>query len=154
MASRSLYFASRAGTGPEREARERRVAHHGLQERVRFLGFVPDEELLDLYAGALAVYYAPYDEDYGYVTVEAFKSGKPVLTTTDSGGPLEFVTDGETGIVTPSSAPRRMASRLDELAREPERAAALGAAGRERVSDITWDRVVAELVEGRVPPPV
>ena len=41
--------------------------------------------------GALGVIFPPYDEDYGYVTLEAFLSGKPVVTTTDAGGPTEFV---------------------------------------------------------------
>ena len=71
-----------------------------------FLGFVPAEELVALYAGCRAAYYGPVDEDYGYVTVEAFLSRKPVLTTTDAGGPLEFVTDGENG-VGGASRPRR-----------------------------------------------
>ena len=53
-----------------------------------------------LYARCACVFYAPWDEDYGLVTLEAFHSGKPVVTTDDSGGVLEFVKDGETGLVT------------------------------------------------------
>ena len=41
-----------------------------------------------------------YDEDYGYITLEAFFAGKPVITHTDSGGPLEFVTHEHNGLVT------------------------------------------------------
>ena len=50
-----------------------------------------DDELIELYAGALGVIFPPYDEDYGYVTLEAFLAHKPVITTTDAGGPNEFV---------------------------------------------------------------
>ena len=53
-----------------------------------------------LNANCLAVYNGVLDEDYGYVTLEAFYAGKPVITHTDSGGPLEFVIDGYNGYVT------------------------------------------------------
>ena len=58
---------------------------------------MPDERLIELYANALAVVYAPIDEDYGYVTLQAFLAGKPVITSSDSGGVLEWVEDGVTG---------------------------------------------------------
>lgn len=139
------------GTGPEREALAALAAKLGVAERVELLGWVEDSALLDLYAGSLAVYYAPWDEDYGYVTVEAFKAGKPVVTAADSGGVLEFVSEGETGFVAPAGsergAPRAIAAHLDRLYRDRELARRLGAAGRERVRAITWDRVVAALAE-------
>lgn len=75
------------------------IAKHHLQDRVHFLGRVSDEELIDLYANCLAVYYAPQDEDYGYVTLEAFASSKPVVAAQDSGGVLEFVQHESTGLV-------------------------------------------------------
>jgi glycosyltransferase involved in cell wall biosynthesis len=49
--------------------------------------------------GLSAVLFAPYQEDYGYVTLEAFLSRKPVITARDSGGTLEFVEDGVNGYV-------------------------------------------------------
>ena len=64
---------------------------------MHFTGAVNDEALLELYAGALGVIYAPFDEDYGYVTLEAFLARKPVITARDSGGTLEFVVDGVNG---------------------------------------------------------
>jgi glycosyltransferase involved in cell wall biosynthesis len=134
-----------AGTGPESENLARRIAEAGLGDRVELLGWVDDEDLLDLYAGCLAVFYAPFDEDYGYVTVEAFKSGKPVLAATDSGGVLEFVEDGRTGFVCPPDAPRAFAVKIDELAADRELARRLGEAGNARVKDITWDRAIAAL---------
>ncbi|MEM8934752.1 MAG: glycosyltransferase family 4 protein, partial [Acidobacteriota bacterium] len=72
----------------------------GLGARVRFVGHVTDEQMLDYYARCLAVFFGPLEEDYGYVTLEAMLSAKPVITCSDSGGPLEFVEDGETGFVT------------------------------------------------------
>ena len=75
------------------------VKKHNIEQRVEFLGRVSDEDLLDLYANCFAVYYAPYDEDYGFVTLEAIKSGKIVLTAEDSGGVLSFINNKENGLV-------------------------------------------------------
>ncbi len=88
--------------------------------------------------------YAPVDEDYGYVTVEAFLSGKPVVTCTDSGGTLEFVVDGESGFVVEPQA-EAIGTAIDRLYRNRDRASEMGAAGRPRVADIGWDLVVESL---------
>ncbi len=134
-----------AGSGSEEAALKAKIAKLGLAHRVKLLGWVDDQELLELYANCSAVYYGPLDEDYGYVTVEAFRSGKPVITTSDSGGVLEFVSDGVNGYVCSASSPRQIGHRLDELAGDPELARRLGASGSERVGQITWDRVIGEL---------
>ena len=76
--------------------------------------------------------YPPYDEDFGYVTLEAFLSRKPVITATDSGGPNEFVVDGVNGFVrAPEAGGVR---RRDQRARprSEARAASLGDAGYDR----------------------
>jgi glycosyltransferase involved in cell wall biosynthesis len=138
-----------AGTGPQREPLESQIAAAGLGDRVELLGWVDDAELLRLYAGSLAVFYAPYDEDYGYITVEAFKSSKAVLAATDSGGVLEFVEDERSGFVCPPDSPRAFARRLDLLFADRRKAAELGAEGARRVAGITWDGVIRELTEGK-----
>ncbi len=89
-----------AGRGSLEDDLRRRAAELGVAERLEILGFVDDSELVDRYASALAVVYAPLDEDYGYVTLQAFRAGKPVITASDSGGVLEWVEDGVNGIVT------------------------------------------------------
>jgi len=132
-------------TGPERARLEQLARDLGLSERVQFRGYVPDAELIDLYAGARAVYYAPFDEDYGFTTIQALAAARPVVTTTDAGGVLEFVDDGTNGFVT-APEPAAIAARLDALAADPTLARRLGAAGPARVAGITWDKVVEELV--------
>jgi glycosyltransferase involved in cell wall biosynthesis len=134
-----------AGEGPDRPRLERMIAELGLGERVRLLGRVPDEELLQLYATCGAVVYPPYDEDYGYVTIEAFRSGKPVVTADDSGGVTEFVEDGVTGYVAAGASPRQMARAIDRLVGERALAERLGEAGRRRVAGISWDDVIEKL---------
>ncbi len=134
-----------AGTGPEKGALEELIDQLQLGERVELLGWVSDEELVELYAGSLAVFYAPYDEDYGYVTVEAFKSGKAVITASDSGGVLEFVENGRNGFVCQPQDLDEFARRIDALYHDRELAESLGADGMGRVTEIEWDRVIETL---------
>lgn len=134
-----------AGTGPHEKDLRERATRFGLDDRVEFLGFVSDEELLGLYARCRAALYAPFNEDYGYVTVEAFLSGHPVVTTADAGGPLEFVSDGETGLVTAPDADS-LGDALDRLTAFGEpRLREMGEAGRRRVAHIGWDLVLDRL---------
>jgi glycosyltransferase involved in cell wall biosynthesis len=136
-----------AGQGPVESELRKQIEGLGLGGRVELLGYVSADDLLDLYARCRAAYYAPLNEDYGYVSVEAFLSGKPVITATDSGGPLEFVSDGETGVVAPPD-PEALASGIDRLWDLPEATLRdMGAAGRARVAGINWDGVIDRLTE-------
>ncbi|HEY7908554.1 MAG TPA: glycosyltransferase, partial [Thermomicrobiales bacterium] len=90
------------------------------------------------------VVYVPVDEDYGYAAVEALMAGKPVLTTNDSGGVLEFVRDGENGAVVPPE-PAQLAAVLDRWWQTPDAAATLGSNGERAVAGINWETVVREL---------
>jgi len=133
------------GEGPLRQPLEATAAESGVADRVSFTGGIDDQQLVDLYAGAFAVAFPPYDEDYGYITLEAFLARKPVITTSDAGGPLEFVDDGVTGLVT-EPAPEVFGAAIARLAADRRLAAALGGAGYERARSITWDGVVERLV--------
>jgi glycosyltransferase involved in cell wall biosynthesis len=134
-----------AGSGPQREALTRRAAELGVAERVRFAGWVDDAELVRLYRRCRAVVYVPYDEDYGYVTVEAMRCAKPVVTCHDSGGVLEFVADGVNGFACEPS-PRALARALAALGSDPRLARRLGEAGRGTVAAVTWERVIDRLL--------
>ena len=134
-----------AGEGSQREFAERTAAERGVRDRVVFAGAVDGERLIDLYAGSLAVVYAPFDEDYGYVTLEAFLSAKPVITATDSGGTLEFVVNDQNGFVC-EPEPVAIGAALASLAADRTRAARLGQAGLARARQITWDGVVERLL--------
>ena len=134
-----------AGDGPDRERLERLARERGLNGRARFTGRIGESELADLYARCLAVYYAPVDEDYGMVPLEAFLSEKPVLTTTDAGGPLEVVSDGSTGlVVTPDVA--EIARALGWLREHRDEAATYGRAGKAIATEVTWDRAIGRLL--------
>jgi glycosyltransferase involved in cell wall biosynthesis len=141
------------GRGPEEERLKRLARELDVEDRVRWIPQASEEELLDLYAGARLVVVAPQSEDLGYVPLEAFLSGKPVLTTVDAGGPLEFVTDGETGFVVPPR-PEALGAAL-RLAWEREDALeALGRRGHARASELSWDRTIEKLLSAaRLSPP-
>ena len=133
-----------AGTGP---ARARLEALAADDARIRFLGRLTDAEVRAQYAGAGWVPYIPYDEDYGLVTVEALGAGKPVVTCRDSGGVLEFVRDGENGLVT-APEPGALAAAIDRLATDPPYARQLGSAGPAAVRHVTWRDTLERLLRG------
>ena len=115
--------------------------------RLEWLGPVTEEKKRDLYARSLGVIFPPVDEDYGYITLEAMLAEKPVITCTDSGGPLEFVVHHKTGIVT-EPTPEALAAAMDTLWEDRKQASFWGAAGRQRYNDlhIGWDNVVEKLL--------
>lgn len=134
-----------AGDGTQRRNVEQVAEEAGVADRVTFLGAVDDDQLIALYRDALAVVYPPFDEDFGYVTIEAFLARKPVVTCTDSGGPNEFVVDGANGFVC-EPEPEALAGAVAALAADRRRAAALGDAGYDVARRITWDGVIEKLV--------
>jgi glycosyltransferase involved in cell wall biosynthesis len=132
-----------SGTGDE-ELRLRDLA--ARDPRIRFLGHVDDAQLAHLYRGALAVVFAPLREDLGLVTLEAFQSGKPVITCADSGEPARLVRDGFNGFVC-SPDPVALAQRIDQLAADRHLAVKLGARGEDSVGGITWSGVASTLAQ-------
>ena len=131
-----------AGGGPE-EAALRALADG--DRRVVFCGRVPEAELVRLYAGARAVGFVPYNEDYGYITLEAMLAGKPVITCTDSGGASELVEHGETGLVV-EPRPEAVAEAIDRLWSSRRLVRHMGRRARAHGQRVTWRRVVEQLV--------
>ncbi len=126
------------------------IDKHHLWDRVEFLGRVSDDELLKLYSNSLAVYYAPYDEDYGYVTLEALASSKPVITANDSGGVLEFIRHEDNGLITEPTTDS-IGRAVNRLVEDKEFAAKLGNRGRKSIEEIGlhkhgWDEIVDGLL--------
>ena len=143
-----LVLAGEADTPEIRAEMSELLNDPGLAGRVQWLDrWISHEEKVGLLARSLATVFVPFDEDYGYVTIESFASSKPVITCSDAGGPLEFVSDGETGVVA-GPDPAELAAAIDRLAADREQAAAMGRAGRDRLDelDITWAHVLDALL--------
>lgn len=131
-------------------ARLRRlIAEEGVEDRVSLeLRFLPRLHLARLVNEALAVAYLPFDEDsLGYCTMEAFQAGKPVLTTTDSGGVLDIVFQGDTGLVA-QPQPEALGQAMAELARSPARATRMGLEGRAAMhkAQLNWPATIEKLL--------
>jgi len=118
-----------------------------LDGRVEWLGSISEADKRARYAQCLGVVYPPVDEDYGYVTLEAMLSSKAVISCSDSGGPLEFIEHGATGLITPPQ-PEALAEALDTLWADRSRSVRLGVNGLERyhAADVSWTSVVEKLL--------
>jgi glycosyltransferase involved in cell wall biosynthesis len=133
------------GDGPEQKDISRKIKENSLEERVILLGKSDEKTVLKNFAACRAVFFAPEQEDYGFVTGEAFASQKAVITATDSGGPAELVINGETGFVcTPD--PQVMAEKIDQLAEDENLAQRMGENAYKFISQITWEKTVQKLV--------
>jgi len=127
---------------------KRIIKDEGVEDRIEFkCNYIPDKELLDLYANALAVAFFPYDEDYGYVTLEAFFSKKPVITCSDSGGVLEFVEHGKNGFIVKPNDHKKIAAHIDELSENQELAKKLGNEGYESIKHINWNKAINQILD-------
>jgi glycosyltransferase involved in cell wall biosynthesis len=117
----------------------------GVAPRVRFTGYLAEEALLDYLGRCRGVVFVPEREDYGFVTVEAFASGKAVITTTDSGGPAELVRDASNGFVV-DPTPAAVAQAMAALYGDADLAARLGHQGRADTAHLTWPETVTRLL--------
>lgn len=120
----------------------------GVTDRITFKGFIDEQTMIELYANALGVCYLPFDEDYGYVTIEGMLSGKPVVVLEDGGGATEFVENGREGFVV-EPEPRAIAEALDSLFENRARASKMGEQGLEKIQslNLSWQNVVERLVK-------
>lgn len=127
------------GSGPYRERLEALAVEEGVEERVEFLGFVDEEALAELYAGADLFSMVSREilevgevEGFGIVYLEANAAGRPVLAGR-SGGVEDAVVDGETGLLVDPEDVDEVVEALVRLLRDEELRSRLGTQGRERV---------------------
>lgn len=142
-----MVFAGAAEMQPYLADIQARARKLKVNDRIVWKGYTSDDEKIALFAACLGVVYPPVDEDYGYVTLEAMLSRKPVITLADAGGPLEFVQHGATGLVTSSDA-AALAEAMDMLWTDRGKARRMGKAGFEsyHAQQITWDNVINTLL--------
>jgi glycosyltransferase involved in cell wall biosynthesis len=144
-----LVIAGPPDSSEDAAAMRRLVAMEGVEHRVTLdLRFLPRIDLAQLVNRSLAVAYLPFDEaSLGYCTMEALQAGKVVLTATDSGGVLDFVRDGETGVVVPPE-PEALGAAMATLTDAPARAFHLGRAGRAAMdaAELSWPATIGTLL--------
>ena len=133
-----------AGEGAELDNLKALAVQLDVEHRVKFVGRLTDAEMIDHLARCRAVVFTPFNEDYGFVTVEAFMCGKAVITCRDSGGPSELVRDGHSGFVTESTS-EAVAVAMRALMDDRNLAARMGEAGHATASRMTWSDAVRQL---------
>ena len=140
-------FAGTADYPPYFDQLKERARQLKVHDRVEWLGHISEKEKYRLYAEATGIIFTPTDEDYGYVTLEAMLASKPVITCTDSGGPLEFIQFNETGLIA-DPTPESLALAMDTLWKDRAQAEELGKAARAHYDDlgISWGKVVRRLL--------
>lgn len=135
-----------AGTG-DSDATLRDMA--GTHGKVEFLGRIDDATLVDHYSRAFAVPFTPKREDYGFITLEAFASGKPVITCDDSGEAAFLVKSLDAGICCEPD-PRALAKAIDTLYSDRARRHAMGARGKAWVEGLNWKHIAQRLLDAAV----
>ena len=134
-----------AGDGEQRAELCRQLDQLGLSDRVSLVGSIGDEQLVEYLARCRAVCFPPQDEDYGLVTLEAFVSGKGVITCSDSGGPAELVRSGTDGFIT-EPEPDALARVFRQVMDDAVLAERMGASAKAHAADFTWDRTIRQLL--------
>jgi glycosyltransferase involved in cell wall biosynthesis len=145
----NLVVAGPADTPADAARLQESVERHNLTDRVYLdLGFLPRERIAKYVNEALACAYLPIDDDsVGYVTMEAFSAAKAMLTVKDSGGLLDIVRDGDTGLVVEPD-PESLAAAMDRLAKNRATTIEMGKEGRERWNqmNVTWPATIERLL--------
>ena len=134
-----------AGEGAELDRLMTLRSHLELDHRVQFVGRLDEDGLIHHFARCRAVVFPPWNEDYGFVTVEAFMCGKPVITCHDSGGPSELVRDGENGLVT-APTPEALAAAMRRMMDDRTSVVRMGETGHGQASAMTWSNAIAQLL--------
>lgn len=121
------------GDGPDRKMIEAAVTAAGLGDRVRFTGYLSQAEVAEELKAADIAVLPSFAEGVPVFLMEALASGKPVIAT-QVGGMGELVQHGENGLIVPPGDTDGLVEAIRALASDPDRRAAMGAAGREKVT--------------------
>jgi glycosyltransferase involved in cell wall biosynthesis len=130
------------GDGSERAALRDLVESLGLQDHVRFLGRVDDDELVDLYRRAWVLASASIAEGWGMTVTEAAATGTPAVVT-DISGHRDSVADGVSGLLAATS--RQLADQLATVLTDDDLRARLAEGAREHAARFTWEATAANL---------
>jgi len=131
-----------AGDGPEREALVLQAARSGLENRVRFLGWIASVDVPALINSATVVLLASEQEAFGLAALEAAFMARPVVAPR-RGGLSEIIEHERTGILVDRLAGGDLAKAVSRLLKHPELASGMGEAARARArTDFDWESCV------------
>jgi glycosyltransferase involved in cell wall biosynthesis len=144
-----LILTGKGGCTQDEEKIFRLIEEYGVSDKVTYINrFISDKEKYDFYANCLGVAFIPFDEDFGYITIEAFKSSKPVITCFDSGCPPMLVQHEKSGYIVNPTA-QELADAMDMLYENSKHAVEMGQNANERLKElnINWETVIERLVK-------
>ena len=118
------------GDGELRSTLEQKARDLGIEDRVIFMGF--QYNLQKIYAGLDIIALSSYNEGLPVALIEAMAAGKPVIST-DVGGVVDLILDGDNGLLVPSNDPKSLAEATLYLLEHPDRRKMMGVAGRKKV---------------------
>lgn len=141
------------GSGPDRERLEKMTRDLGVEHAVRFLGRVPEDVLPQIYANAdlfvmpnREIQDAGSLEGFGIVFLEANASGVPVVAG-KSGGAVEAVQDGKTGLLVAPDSVEALATAVLTLLKDEQKRRQMGQAGRHWVeTEMNWERTAQQFM--------
>lgn len=131
------------GIGPALESLRHLTAEWGLNSRVHFAGPLSSGQVATVLRSSLALIVPSRVEPFGIVVLEGWRAGVPVVATS-IGGPREFVEDGISGYLVDPHNVTSLADRLQLLSKEPQIRTTIGAAGEQRLTDFSWERIASE----------
>ena len=134
-----------AGQGDSRGALEARVARLGLQQSVRFLGFVSEERKLELLRGSWVHVLTSPKEGWGIANLEAAACGTPTVAS-DSPGLRDSVVEGETGYLVPHGDVDQLALRIRTLLQDARLREEMGLRARRFAERFSWDASAREVL--------
>jgi glycosyltransferase involved in cell wall biosynthesis len=137
------------GEGPMLEAWRKLAQEVGVEERVHFAGWLPQEECAARLQASLALVLPSIYECGGAVVLESMAMGKPVIATR-WGGPVDYLDESSGMLIEPKSYPDLVAgfaAAMKKLMNSPELAKFMGVAGRERaVRDFDWQKKIQQVI--------
>ena len=136
-----------AGTGPDRDQLIGLCEQLGIRPLVDFLGYIPNQELPQLYAKFDVAVSLSREESFGVVAVEAMSCGCPVVTS-DAEGFCEVVDNDVTGFIVPKDNPKAAAEAIECFIDNPSLRASMSTAARQRVAKLyDWERNVDTMMD-------
>jgi phosphatidyl-myo-inositol dimannoside synthase len=127
------------GTGDARPKNETQAKKLGLNGRLKFLGYIPREEIARHYADAHVFVLPSYNEGMSVATLEAMAAGLPIVTTRTP-GMAELVEEGVNGFTFPWADVDSLTKHLHQLATDRVLARRMGTASRFRAANFSWER--------------
>ena len=142
----NVYFIF-AGDGSERPAMEQILALQGVAQRARFLGAVPNSNMVEIYRAADFCLLPSHMEATSIAGLEAMACGKALVGTRVGGIPA-LIAEGLNGLLVPPHAPDAIAAAVARLAEDDDAIRRMGLAARARVvADFAWPRIAGETLE-------